>query len=212
MAVEFQCACGKTLSVPDAAAGRKAKCPSCGTVVNVPGVAPPPPSEEEASTSKVDRMVDKLGEDLAQSRERAPQLTQIAVGVAVLAGATLLLTFFISLNEIVVWILVWLPVSVAGGLIALAMVKADPRTPKLVSFAAPIVIGVNWITLWTATVPPMDPGKLFVLIVTLANVMGYGFLYWYLSRHDTLLLFPPETEDAELVEDASPSTEGPEAQ
>jgi len=212
MAIEFRCVCGKKLTVPDDAAGRKAKCPSCNAVVNVPGPTPPPtPDDEVEHVSKVDRMVDQLGEDIAQSKERAPQLTQIAVTLAVLAGATLLLTFFLSLDTIVVWILVWLPVSVAGGLIALGMVKADPRTPKLVSFVAPVAVGVNWVTLWSAAASPMGPGVLLALIVGLANVAGYGLLFWYFRRDDTLLLFPPETEDAEVVEDESQPTGGPEA-
>jgi predicted RNA-binding Zn-ribbon protein involved in translation (DUF1610 family) len=34
--------CGKTLSAPDASAGKKAKCPSCGQIMIVPSVVQPP--------------------------------------------------------------------------------------------------------------------------------------------------------------------------
>jgi hypothetical protein len=41
--MQFQCECGTTLSVPDAAAGKKAKCPKCGKIVPVPALASPAP-------------------------------------------------------------------------------------------------------------------------------------------------------------------------
>ncbi|KPL04520.1 MAG: hypothetical protein AMK75_01070 [Planctomycetes bacterium SM23_65] len=208
MAIEFTCNCGKRLSVPDDVAGRRAKCPSCGAVLDVPGAAPPPPSAEGESTSKVDQVVDKLSADFAESRERAPQLTQIAVALAVVAGATLVLTFFVSLSMIVVWILVWLPVSAAGGLGALGIIKAHARTPKLVQLAAPVIVGINWAMLWRAAGSPMSPGALLTLLIAAVNLAAYGFLYWYFSRHDTLLLFPEETEDAQLIEDQSQPAEG----
>jgi len=36
MPIKFQCACGKVLAARDEHAGRRAKCPACGTVVEVP--------------------------------------------------------------------------------------------------------------------------------------------------------------------------------
>ena len=36
MPITVTCACGKTLRAPDEAAGRRAKCPGCGAIVNVP--------------------------------------------------------------------------------------------------------------------------------------------------------------------------------
>jgi hypothetical protein len=36
MPITFNCACGKTLRVPDANAGRRAKCPACSAIVSVP--------------------------------------------------------------------------------------------------------------------------------------------------------------------------------
>lgn len=41
MPITFTCACGKTLRVPDASAGKRAKCPACGAVIDIP--APPEP-------------------------------------------------------------------------------------------------------------------------------------------------------------------------
>ena len=39
MPIQMNCAsCGKTLSAPDTAAGKKAKCPSCGQIMVVPEV------------------------------------------------------------------------------------------------------------------------------------------------------------------------------
>jgi len=36
MPITFNCTCGKTLRVPDENAGRRAKCPACNAIVNVP--------------------------------------------------------------------------------------------------------------------------------------------------------------------------------
>lgn len=40
MPITFDCACGKTLRVPDASAGKRAKCPVCTAVVTVPEPEP----------------------------------------------------------------------------------------------------------------------------------------------------------------------------
>jgi hypothetical protein len=42
MPITFSCTCGKTLRVPDEHAGRRAKCPACSAVVNVPKPEPEP--------------------------------------------------------------------------------------------------------------------------------------------------------------------------
>lgn len=36
MPIKLKCACGKSLKVPDSAAGRMAKCPGCGNQIDVP--------------------------------------------------------------------------------------------------------------------------------------------------------------------------------
>lgn len=41
MPITLNCACGKSLRVPDSAAGKKAKCPVCSAVLDVP--VPPEP-------------------------------------------------------------------------------------------------------------------------------------------------------------------------
>lgn len=41
MPITLNCACGKSLRVPDSAAGKRAKCPMCAAVLDVP--APPEP-------------------------------------------------------------------------------------------------------------------------------------------------------------------------
>jgi hypothetical protein len=40
MPIIFACTCGKTLRVPDVHAGRRAKCPACNAVVNIPAPGP----------------------------------------------------------------------------------------------------------------------------------------------------------------------------
>jgi phage FluMu protein Com len=47
MSIEITCTgCGKVLLVPDAAAGKKGKCPHCGTILQVPVVEEQPLAEE----------------------------------------------------------------------------------------------------------------------------------------------------------------------
>ena len=61
--ITFTCACGKTLRVPDASAGRRAKCPVCAAVVDVPAPepvlevvedAPPPPPAAKPAAKPAD--------------------------------------------------------------------------------------------------------------------------------------------------------------
>ncbi len=40
--IELSCTCGKKIKVPDTMAGKKGKCPGCGSVLEI-GAAPPPP-------------------------------------------------------------------------------------------------------------------------------------------------------------------------
>ena len=47
MPITLNCPCGKTLRVPDASAGKRAKCPLCNAVVTVPAPEPPPEPEPE---------------------------------------------------------------------------------------------------------------------------------------------------------------------
>ena len=42
MSIDFQCACGKTLRAPEAAQGKRARCPRCGAISVVPASAPVP--------------------------------------------------------------------------------------------------------------------------------------------------------------------------
>ena len=205
MAIEFQCVCGRKLTVSDDAAGRKAKCPSCGAVSDVPGVSAPE-TEEAPQESKVNQVVDQLSSDLAESRERAPQLTQIAVALAVWAGVLLVISFFLSIHSVPAWMLVWLPMSLAGAVMALGIIKADPRTPKFVEFASPVIVGANWAILWLSTAKGMSPGALFILLITLVNVAGFSFLFWYFRRPGMHILFPEKTVVAEIEEEESPPT------
>jgi hypothetical protein len=40
MAITFNCGCGKTLRVPDEHGGRRAKCPACAAIVDIPAPDP----------------------------------------------------------------------------------------------------------------------------------------------------------------------------
>jgi hypothetical protein len=40
MPIQFNCPCGKMLRVPDEFAGRRAKCPGCAALVDIPGPDP----------------------------------------------------------------------------------------------------------------------------------------------------------------------------
>jgi uncharacterized membrane protein YhaH (DUF805 family) len=59
MAIDFSCACGRLLRVPDDAAGRQARCPACGQTTTVPGRTAPSRSalgkflEEELASGPV---------------------------------------------------------------------------------------------------------------------------------------------------------------
>jgi len=201
MAIEFSCACGKKLSVPDDAAGRRAKCPSCGTVVNVPGTPPPPPPAGAPTTSKVDQMVDRLSIDLAESQERAPQLTRLALGIGALALVTFFLTFFVFIEGLVIWVLIWLPMCAAGVLMAVGMIQADHRTPRFIQTAAPLIVGTSWGILWLSAVPHWrQEAAPFTTLIALANVAGYAFLYWYIGRPWMAVFFQEDVQIAEIKE------------
>jgi len=207
MTIEFPCSCGKQLSVPDDAAGRRAKCPRCGTVVNVPGTPPPPPppTTDIPKMSKVDEMMDRLGMHLAESQDRAPQLTKVALGIGGLAIATFFLTLIIGFfNNVVVWVLVWMPVCVAGMAMVVGMIKADHRTPRLVRTAAPVLVGISWAILWTSAVPGeggISFSTALIALIALCNAGGYAFLYWYIGRPWMAVFFPEPARIAEIKDD-----------
>lgn len=51
MPIEFRCTgCTKLLRTPDESAGKKARCPDCGTIVDVPAASVPPPPSTPPST------------------------------------------------------------------------------------------------------------------------------------------------------------------
>jgi hypothetical protein len=52
MPIEVTCGCGRVISVPDAHAGKRGKCPSCGSVVFIPTAPQPEPDEDLASVLK----------------------------------------------------------------------------------------------------------------------------------------------------------------
>jgi hypothetical protein len=93
--------CGKVAQVKDEFAGKRAKCPACGTIMHIPNAAAPieaavqpPPSRRSAPPPMEEAQYDDYEE--AAPRGRAPksgQVTAIAIvnfvlgGLSVLAGA-----------------------------------------------------------------------------------------------------------------------------
>ena len=48
MPIKFECTeCHRIVTAPDAAGGKRGKCPFCGRLVNIPLPPPPPPAEQE---------------------------------------------------------------------------------------------------------------------------------------------------------------------
>lgn len=41
--IELSCTCGKKIKVPDTMAGKRGKCPGCGSALEIPAAPPPPP-------------------------------------------------------------------------------------------------------------------------------------------------------------------------
>jgi hypothetical protein len=164
--------------------------------------------------SRVDEMVDRLGAHLAESQERAPELTKLALGIGGLAIATFFLTLIIALfgyQPIVVWVLVWMPVCVAGMVMVAGMIKADHRTPPLVRTAAPVMVGISWAILWMSAAPGEAGISPVTALIAVCNAGGYAFLYWYIGRPWMAVFFPEPVRIAEVKDDNnSPPTEGSE--
>ena len=55
MGILVECkSCGKTLTAPDGSEGRRAKCPSCGTVLNIGAAKPPPETLDPVYDAEAD--------------------------------------------------------------------------------------------------------------------------------------------------------------
>lgn len=54
MAIKFSCDCGHRIGAPDSFAGRKAHCPGCGAVVEIPAASVSPPPTRPPSRTKTD--------------------------------------------------------------------------------------------------------------------------------------------------------------
>lgn len=210
MPITMTCACGKTLSVPDDAAGRRARCPACNAVMQVPGTPPEPPAEPAGprrTTDRVDEVIDAFSEDLARSRERAPEMTQIAKGLLVWAGAAALLTFLAALfaddGSLVQWLVVHLPMAIVAALLGVAMIKAWHRTPTTMTFAAPLMIGANYVMFWGWANRVSGWGTVY-FVISLVYLGGFLFLYWYFRQPGVVSVFTVPAVEA----DASGSSEG----
>ncbi len=201
MPIQLTCVCGKKLTVPDDAAGRRARCPECNAVVPVPGVAPeppPPPPEERTATGRVDQAMDTFIEDLAKSRERAPELTQIATGLLIWSGVALILSLLASMfadeGRIILWLLIDVPMCAVGAAVGLATIKGWPRTPEMVNLLMPGMLGASYVLFWQATMIVI--GWSFLHFVTAVVWLGgSGFLYWYFRWHGAAKLFDANADE-----------------
>ncbi|HYH69147.1 MAG TPA: hypothetical protein VD866_30920 [Urbifossiella sp.] len=70
MTLFVSCACGKTLRVPDTAAGRQVRCPACAAVLTVPGVITPEVVESPAYAFTDDDRPPAPAPESAPKRER----------------------------------------------------------------------------------------------------------------------------------------------
>ena len=76
--IKFKCSqCGKEISAADEHAGRKAKCPGCQAIVQIPGAkaAPPPPRPVVPTVEPVEEAVEE-----APPRPRKPAVPAIKAG------------------------------------------------------------------------------------------------------------------------------------
>ena len=88
--ITVQCTCGKRLKAPASAAGKKAKCPKCGSVVRID--APPPPPEEEGvlGLDALYDLAEKEAQVAAQQEATAPATVRCpSCGSALQADAVL---------------------------------------------------------------------------------------------------------------------------
>src|SRR6266852_5163870 len=81
MAIVFQCGCGKQLQVRDDLAGKKARCPGCGTVLAVPS----PRAESARITRKrpeadVARAASRRPDRPARDAEDSDETSPVALG------------------------------------------------------------------------------------------------------------------------------------
>ena len=209
MSIKLTCQCGQPLSVPDEAAGRRARCPACNAVVPVPGTAPAPPPEPEAGatgpTGPVDQAVDTFMSDLERSRERSPQVTQMAMALLIWSGASFLLTFVASWGyyglpaPLAYWFLVYVPISLAGALVGLGTIKNWPWTPKAMEIASVLVMGASYALFWEAMIWVSDWRSAFFLLVNVVNLGGFAFLNWYYRGHGITAHFAVDAKTASGV-------------
>ena len=68
MPIKFECTeCHKIVTAPDAAGGKRGKCPFCGRLVNIP--LPPPPQEEDPDLIPLAPIDEDEERKLAQERK-----------------------------------------------------------------------------------------------------------------------------------------------
>jgi len=199
MTIEFQCVCGKTLSVPDDASGRKAKCPSCGVLVTVPGETQPEPAPEPEG------MMDQLSIEYATTRERAPQLVTFAIVLASTAGLVFLLSLIgaIGLTGWVLWPLVWVPLVALNVVMAILLIRARPVSARWLSSASAASLGGNYVLFWLSIRSlSVSLWGLFWMFAAMLNLGVCAVLFWTVRRGQTLALF-------EAADDATEPAKGP---
>ena len=73
MPIEFRCqACNKLLRVPDGSAGKKAKCPDCQTVIQIPAASPPQSSPPQPPSLLDEEAIPELEPPIVRGPEASP--------------------------------------------------------------------------------------------------------------------------------------------
>lgn len=106
MSLRFACPCGKNVQAPDSMAGKKAKCPACGSVVQVPSLEPKLDDLFDAHLLQEDELAAaansglsslSLGPSPAQQRAQQLLIKRLLIGGGILAGLLVLISAIVAL-------------------------------------------------------------------------------------------------------------------
>jgi hypothetical protein len=104
--IKVQCpnmACGKYSAVKEEFAGKRAKCPACGTVISIPSSSSEPAAPPAQSPAEEER--EQVTTEPRKGRARDARLTGIAMASFVLGGLVLAYS---------IWFLIWGEAGSAG--------------------------------------------------------------------------------------------------
>lgn len=179
MPIQFKCKCGRGLEIDDRYAGKQAKCPSCGVIVDVPGTPKPPPKADYTDSPTV-----QIKAWVADSLEANPELTRVAIAMAIWQGALLVLMLFsstIGWNLFLMWLFVLCPAAAFIGFSLNMLLNLDPKAPVWLRYGALGAGGAYWayvfMSLSYLTQSPLRAGLMFM--VSFVSVLGCAAVVWY---------------------------------